>query len=326
MSVQILQGDVRTVLAGLPDDHFDCVVTSPPYYGLRDYGCAGQIGLEPTLDAYLDEMVGVCRGLRRVLKPSGTFWLNIGDSYASSSGNKTLSPQTAYKTGRAGGGAYAPAKKTLEVAAVSAGFKDYGSLKPKDLCLVPNRLALLLQADGWYVRSEIIWHKLNPMPESVTDRPTSSHEKIWLLTKSAAYFYDAAAVAEMTKYPIAADRQVSGSYQEASGRNDSGEHRSSGFVSAETRNLRNVWSIASQPFPGSHFATMPPEIAERCIKAGCPIGGRVLDPFFGAGTTGLVADRLGRDCTGIELNPAYAEMARRRIEDDSPLFAKVAAE
>lgn len=350
MSVRIIIGDVREQLPLLAADSFDCIVTSPPYFGLRDYGVAGQIGLEPSLSEYLDEMVAVCRELRRVLKPDGTFWLNIGDSYA----NDT-------KWGGATGG------KVTKANHGSTGIgrkKVTTGLKAKDLCMVPSRLAIRLQEDGWYVRSEIIWHKPNPMPESVTDRPTSAHEKIFLLTKSGRYYFDGSAIAEqscslgrpqrekaealakaggLTDEHLAAIRAVgvtdAGKAQKTQsgfGKNApavvalaakaksvlGGYYRE--FLIAPTVNARNVWTMPTRPFADAHFATFPPELAERCIMAGCPIGGHILDPFGGAGTTGLVADRLQRDATLIELNPEYAAMARARIHGDAPLFAEAA--
>jgi len=323
MTVTIIQGDVRDVLPALPADSVDCIVTSPPYWGLRDYGCAGQIGLEPTLDAYLETMVDICRELRRVLKPSGTFWLNIGDSYAGSWGAQ----------GRAGQMAGRSVVSARQIAAHPRGQTGTGStkripgLKPKDLCLAPARLALALQADGWWVRSEIIWAKPNPMPESVTDRPTSAHEKIYLLTKSATYFYDAEAVKEasVSDHPSGNGfkRDARLSYADANGARGNDDQW---IDVGGRRNLRNVWSINSKPFADAHFATFPPALAERCIKAGCPSGGNILDPFGGAGTTGLVADRLGRDCTLIELNQSYVDLSRTRIMDDAPLLTEIAAE
>jgi len=313
MTVTIIQGDVREKLAELPPDYFDCIVTSPPYWGLRDYGVSGQIGLEPTLDAYIETMVGVCRELWRVLKPSGTFWLNIGDSYCS--------------TDKWGGGGGNTGKQTVTADgivpswAVRAKKEKQRGLKPKDLCMVPARLALALQADGWWLRSEIIWAKPNPMPESVTDRPTCAHEKIFLFTKSERYFFNAEAVREESVKGAAGSRFDTGKTAihqlGRSSANDRGDR--------DGRNIRNVWSMASQPFKEAHFATFPPELVERCIKAGCQNGGHVLDPFGGAGTTGLVADRLGRDCTLIELNQNYVELARSRIANDAPLFAAAEA-
>ena len=277
MTVTVLEGDSRTVLATLPEASVQCCVTSPPYFGLRDYGHNGQIGLEATTDDYVAEMVALFREVRRVLKDDGTLWLNLGDSYAGSGKgpSQSLSAEARDMT------------HTMHTAFVPDG------LKPKDLIGIPWRVAFALQADGWYLRSDIIWHKPNPMPESVTDRPTKAHEYVFLLTKSARYYYDAAAIAE----PSIDD----------------------------TRNARTVWSITTQPYKGAHFATMPPELARRCIFAGSKTGDTVLDPFGGAGTTGLVADRLGRDAMLIELNPTYAEMARQRITDDAPLFVEVTA-
>jgi DNA modification methylase len=319
VSVRILHGDVRERLAELPDGSFDCIVTSPPYWGLRDYGVAGQIGLEPTLTEYLDTMVSVCRELRRVLKPSGTFWLNIGDCY------RTAPPGN--KPGTMKGCSGLPnSSENLERRRQEYGRKDFGELKNKDLAMVPNRLAIRLQEDGWYVRSEIIWHKPNPMPESVTDRPTSSHEKIWLLTKSERYAYDADAIRETSITRDPRRPYTSEGAKAMDGRDEwrSGEKRDGGDFTL--RNARNVWTIATQPYSGAHFATFPPELAERCIKAGCPIGGHVLDPFGGAGTTGMVADRLGRGATLIELNPAYVSIIKNRLAEDAGMFAQVAAE
>ena len=336
LDVTILQGDCLDHLALLPSDSFDCIVTSPPYWGLRDYGVERQIGLEPTLSAYLNQMTAVCRELRRVLKPGGTFWLNIGDSYCSTDkwgGGK--SGNTGKHTRTENGDVPSWAVRTKKEPQVG--------LKPKDLCMVPNRLAIRLQDDGWYVRSEIIWHKPNPMPESVTDRPTSAHEKLWLLTKSTKYFYDHEAIKEPVVKGYAGSSFSTGKTAEhqlgrastkprrgekqqaiADNSNASTARRLGGFNARwdaaeangavmETRNARNVWTIAPHPFKGAHFATFPPELVERCIKAGCPPGGSVLDPFGGAGTTGLVAERLGRRATLIELNPEYVALATARI-------------
>jgi DNA modification methylase len=299
MTVSILRGDVRDVLPTLPTDHFDCVVTSPPYWGLRDYGVDGQIGLEPTMQGYLDTMVGVCREVRRVLKPEGTFWLNIGDSYASS------------PTGSMGTKMTIEGGEANQAAGLNRQNKIGNGLKPKDLCMIPNRLAILLQDDGWYVRSEIIWHKPNPMPESVRDRPTSAHEKVWLLTKSPKYYYDADAIKEDGVIP-AGTKGAKGSaerFNTAGVNSRPPEYK----IYDGKRNVRNVWSITTKPFKGSHFATMPPELAERCIKAGCPKDGLVLDPFGGAGTTGVVANHLQRNATLIELNKDYIDLANDRI-------------
>lgn len=472
--VQILVGDVRTRLRELPTAYFDCVMTSPPYWGLRDYGILGQIGLEASLGEHLDVMVDVFREVRRVLKQQGTLWLNYGDCYAAAPNGKSAA---AYKAdgsddrtfrdkpfstvgaiydpsgGRSGGGVRGANKGNTggtnagRIVAVSprgeftSGDRQSrveqgmriaagGMLKPKDLCMIPNRLAIALQDDGWYVRSEIIWNKPSAMPESIYDRPTSSHEKVWLLTKDEEYFYnheairepvtggahsrnrgkethgrhtlgDALPVAERRKVPAGWD--VEPGHHGASNRNGrnsrygktakhgSGIKNNDTFSEAvseivsDTRNSRNVWTIAAAAFDAefclecrsyfngkakrklrveeiktekgterrryctcgrydrwlSHFATFPPALAERCIKAGVPptvchfcgeaktpetcggicMGqerdrGRVLDLFGGAGTVGVVAKRLGLDCTLIELNPDYAAMAECRIAEE----------
>ena len=312
MSVRILVGDCRERLAELPDESVHCCVTSPPYYGLRDYGVDGQLGLEESPDAYVAGLVEVFREVRRVLRDDGTLWLNLGDSYAGGGGFSPDSPSN-----RAG------SKQTTQKGAKPGGIKPQGVVKPKDLIGIPWRVALALQADGWYLRSDIIWHKPNPMPESVRDRPTSAHEHLFLLAKSGRYYYDADAIAEES---INAGLVVS---YNGTQKNDGHENRT--YPGAKprdievppTRNRRNVWTIATKPFSEAHFAVYPPDLIEPCIKAGCPEGGTVLDPFGGAGTTGLVADRLGRDAILIELNPEYAAMAERRIYADAPMFADV---
>lgn len=345
MTVQILHGDCRVVLPTLPDASVQCCVTSPPYYGLRNYGVAGQIGLESTPHEYVAEMVAVFREVRRVLRDDGCLWLNVGDSYAGG-GAKTLGRNDAGRDIGGGGnkeGSGNPGRQGMT-------RLDYGA-KPKDLLGIPWLLAFALRADGWYLRSDIIWHKPNPMPESVRDRPTSAHEHVFLLTKRGAYFYDADAIrqpladasysrlAQDIEGQIGSARANGGAKTNGTmkavkfgGNKGQGEHgsaarRASGNdwePKTETANARNVWTIATQPYTGAHFATMPPELAERCIKAGTKPGDTVLDPFGGAGTTGLVADRLGRNATLIELNPTYRTLASDRITADAPLFAGVA--
>ena len=444
MAVTILVGDALERLTEMPDESVHCVVTSPPYWGLRDYGVVAAIGLEPTFDEHVEALTGVFREVRRVLRRDGTLWLNYGDAYAGG--------------GRGGNPADSPHRKqaTKSGGLVSPSPLPNG-LKPKDLLMMPARVALALQqpflecrscghvahsaqwgrfpngrricpgcekskgwnieTPGWWLRSEIIWHKPNPMPESVRDRPSCAHEKLFLLTRSRRYFYDAAAVRTPLTEPNRdrkarareahksmptterngirprADKQRGHSRRHA-GFDDRWDAMSREEQQAGGANLRNVWTIATHPFSGAHFATFPPKLVEPCIKAGTsekgcctecgapwqrktvtqyvkspghaegsvcgrkdgsspsrwdgkprvaaqvetvgwsptcdctelePVPCTVLDPFAGAGTTGLVADRLGRDAVLIEVNPEYAEIARRRIEDDAPLFTEVTA-
>jgi DNA modification methylase len=306
--ITFIQGDCRTELAKLADESINCCVTSPPYFGLRDYGVDGQIGLEATPVAFVAELVAVFREVRRVLRDDGTCWLNLGDSYASA----WPAPNTRRNIiGQPmSGGKRGPQRQS----------RLHGSLKEKDLMGIPWRVAFALQDDGWYLRQDIIWSKPNPMPEPVTDRCAKAHEYVFLLSKSPRYHYDAAAIAEPSAQP---DRERADAFGGKSWKERQQHSVGSVFTGSETRNARSVWNIATQPFSEAHFATFPPELAERCIKAGCPEGGTVLDPFGGAGTTGLVADRLQRNAVLIELNPAYAAMAKRRIEKDAGLFAEV---
>jgi len=310
---QIICGDALKELSKLPDESVNCCVTSPPYWGLRDYGVPGQLGLERTLEEYVAKMVEVFREVRRVLRKDGTLWLNLADSYSGShSDSSSIKNKDSISAKMGQGKSYVTKAKGI-----------VPGLKPKDLCGIPWRVAFALQADGWWLRQDIIWHKPNPMPESVTDRCTKAHEYIFLLTKSAMYWYDAGMVQE----PFADERMGNpGKYRAGlkdcvtpmgvHGKGVTGEGwNANGNKSG--RNLRSVWTITTKPMPKvfgqEHFATFPPEIPEMCIKAGCPKGGTVLDPFFGAGTTGLVAMRLGREFIGIELNSKYCEMAQGRI-------------
>jgi DNA modification methylase len=442
MSCRILVGDALDALKTLPADSVQCIVTSPPYWGLRDYGVAGQLGLESTPDEYVARMVEVFHEARRVLHPAGVLWLNLGDSYNTYSANR-------------GRGAALNKNNHFALPSIASGAGlSTDSLKPKDMIGIPWRVAFALQADGWWLRSDVVWSKPNPMPESVTDRPTKAHEYLFLLTKSARYYYDAQSIAEPAT--CADPRLVDGFVPKS----DNGKHAGDPQARAQrwpgigpqhaterdrgekyepmethpTRNARSVWTIATSPYPEAHFATFPPELPRRCILAGsrgpgkrcdcaeliatplasgpvddptsttgragmnrprregegsrdisrreqrgyaqqmkdsphrrrmeteagkafahyirtdlsggrplppdlldswlergwlvepppcsCPVmpGDTVLDPFCGAGTTGLVARRLGRSCIGIELNPKYATLAKNRIEDDCPLF------
>jgi len=303
----ILIGDNRETLKTLDAGIAQTCVTSPPYWGLRDYGHEDQIGLESTPDEYVAELVAVFREVRRVLADDGTLWLNLGDSYASS-GTERMAGRNDSGRVRDGGGSGSGAADGSDRKMISVN----SGLKPKDLVSIPWRVAFALQADGWYLRSDIIWHKPNPMPESVTDRPTSAHEHVFLFAKSERYYYDAAAIAEPAKYHVSTDAPPSGDYSTGSGRNDGGSHRSGGFVTGDTRNARNVWTINSKPYSGAHFATMPPALAKRCILAGSRVGDTVLDPFLGSGTTGQCAEALGRGWVGCELQEDYADLIKER--------------
>lgn len=311
MSMQIIIGDCRNMLRTLPDESVHCVVTSPPYWGLRDYGVNGQIGLETNIKDYVSSIVDVFREVRRVLRKDGTIWLNLGDSYATAGGY---------------GGDQAPSnvngkQRTNKGARLFGRHKLKPGFKEKDLCGIPWRVAFALQDDGWWLRQDIIWSKPNPMPESVTDRCTKAHEYLFLLSKSERYYFDAAAIAE----PAIRCGAAPGGGHRYNPDKINDQHNRAGLSKIEavghTRNKRSVWEVATQAYSEAHFATFPAALIEPCIKAGCPTGGTVLDPFAGAGTTGLVADRLQRNAILIELNPDYIEIARNRIQGDAPLFA-----
>lgn len=331
MNVRIIVGDSREKLRELESESVHCVVTSPPYWGLRDYGVDGQIGLEATLEDWLEQMVGLMEECKRVLRPDGTAWVNIGDGYcaAPNSGHGWEKSGLTKPNGR---------ERKIQIAqqASMSAHRDFGPLKPKDMIGAPWRLAFALRAAGWWLRQDIIWHKPNPMPESIGDRCTKSHEYIFLLSKSERYYYDADAVAEAASPNTHARVKMPDGWDTGAGAHGNfhreGRERAKGSFHASTtalvdkRNKRSVWTVATQPFKESHFATFPPALIEPCILAGCPQGGTVLDPFGGAGTTGLVADRLQRSAILVEINPEYAAMARRRIDGDAPLFSGAAAE
>jgi DNA modification methylase len=284
-SFTVVKGDVRTLLADMDDKSVRCCVTSPPYWGLRDYGTDGQLGLEPTPDAYVQNMVEVFRDVRRVLTADGTLWLNLGDSYA------------ANRSYRVPGGEW------TDVGNSKSSTVPVG-LKPKDLVGIPWRVAFALQADGWYLRSDIIWHKRNPMPERVTDRPTKAHEYLFLLTKSAKYYYDHEAMKEPALHPAnkyKSSRKTPAQESAHFGNAPTNLGRC-GTADNGMRNRRTVWSINTRPFKGAHFAVMPEALVEPCILAGSAEGDLVLDPFAGSGTVGVVALRHGRDFMGFDLN------------------------
>ncbi len=333
---QILSGNCLDILKTLPDQSVNMCVTSPPYWGLRDYGVDGQIGLEPALDDYLETMVEVFREVKRVLREDGTLWLNLGDAYWVGSGTIKRDRKHLKELGeRLGcGGGNKHSERPGDV--VERADCD---LKPKDLIGIPWRVAFALQADGWYLRSDIIWHKPNPMPESVTDRPTKAHEYIFLFSKSQKYYYDQEAILEPVSPNTHARVSQNVAAQVGSARANGvkrignmkavirtpktlaapdGVKNNESFALATCllvlkRNKRTVWEVATQPFKGAHFATFPEKLIIPCIKAGSPEGGIVLDPFGGSGTTARAARKLGRQFILIELNPEYVGMAEESL-------------
>lgn len=296
----ILCGDALEELKKMDSGIVQTCITSPPYWNLRDYGVDGQIGLEPTPEEYIVNLVEVFRAVRRVLRDDGTLWLVLGDCYAA--------------TGKSGGGTQG--KRWEEYGADTCGPRGGKwspappSLKPKDLCMIPARVALALQTDGWWLRSDIIWAKPNSMPESVTDRPTSAHEHIFLLAKGQRYFYDADAIREphQTNDDLRGDGS-SYSWKPTLARANHFTHPNAG------RNKRNVWTVATKPYPEAHFAVYPPALIEPCVLAGSAEGDTILDLFMGSGTTGEVALKHRRKFIGIELNPEYVKLAEKRLRE-----------
>ena len=299
--MNIMVGDCREVLDALTEHSVQCVVTSPPYWGQRDYGTAQKgIGLEADVTEWVDSIVQVFQKVRRVLRDDGTVWLNLGDKYAGSGG---------------AGGDYNPGGLKDGVTGGPVASTRQSGLKQKDLMGLPWRVAFALQADGWYLRRDIIWHKPNPMPESATDRPSTAHEYIFLLTKQPHYFYDSDAIRE-PQITVPNPKDVNRSDYRPG--DNQGFHGNGMFTKHREyhplgRTKRSVWTIPTQAFSGAHFATYPEKLVEPCIKAGTKEGDTVLDPFSGAGTTGLVALKLDRNYIGIELNPEYAAMSHKRI-------------
>jgi DNA modification methylase len=311
---KILQGDCRQTLKSLPDESVNCCVTSPPYFGLRDYGCEDQIGLEQTPDTFVEQLVTVFREVKRVLRDDGTLWLNLGDSYASNpaSGGSQSSKMT--------GGEH---KRTP-----TSPYRRPEGLKHKDLIGIPWRVAFALQADGWYLRQDIIWHKPNPMPESVQDRCTKAHEYIFLLSKSARYHYDHTAIMEPAQYGEQHAKKTTswGTNRKHPNKANTAEyafkgdnHTSSKMADGSFgRNRRSVWTVTTKPYSGAHFATFPPDLIEPCILAGSPRGGFVLDPFGGSGTTAQVAMENNRSAILCELNPEYVGLINERLHGITP--------
>lgn len=311
-SVTLLQGSAHEVLAGMPAGSVDCIVTSPPYYGLRDYGTPGQYGLEETPAAYVEQMRLVFAEARRVLAQDGTLWVNLGDSYSGSWGNQS---RTASSPGKI------PGNDGRFPARTRTGSIGPGMPPAKNLMGIPWRVAFALQDDGWILRNEIVWHKPNAMPESVRDRLSTRHETLFLLSKSERYHFDLDAVREPLSRPEAVrEGIVFGGAKGAAGKLGGSGRRSGGNVSVygatgETkgRNPGDVWSISTRPYPQAHFAVFPIDLPLRCIKAGCKPGGTVLDPFSGSGTTGEAARQLSRKYVGIDLNPTYHDLAKQRF-------------
>lgn len=317
---QVLVGDALKTLRKMPSESVHCIVTSPPYWNLRDYGVAGQLGLEATPQKYVRALVRIMREVRRVLRSDGTCWVNLGDSYMGGMtggvGESTITSKRNHD-----------AVKAARIAIAGTGgprHRKAPGLKEKDLCGIPWRVALAMQADGWWLRSDVIWHKPSPLPESVRDRPSRAHEYVFLFSKTAHYEYDGDAIrrplAEKTLTTFGTTRKTKGT--DALGKvaahnlsrdiperkprlDENGDHAGG--------NARTVWTIAQTPFPDAHFATFPSKLVEPCVLAGCPRGGIVLDPFAGSGTTLAVALELGRQAIGIELNPDYATMIERRL-------------
>jgi len=328
-------GDCRAVMAEMPAESVHCVVTSPPYWGLRDYGEPGQLGLEATPEAYVANMVDVFREVRRVLRDDGTVWLNLGDSYSRDPAKGGSGPNGKHDLIPDYGDARRIMSEAKGSSAARVGRGDRApvrvgaGLAQKQLVGIPWRVAFALQADGWYLRSDIIWSKPNPMPESVTDRPTKAHEYVFLLTKAARYYFDADAVREppqqpsrggvigqarytsMSAHPKSLVEVCPGGTGRRKGSSQRPEYRES-LSQPTSRNIRTVWTIATQPYPGAHFATFPEKLVEPCVKAGCPPDGVVLDPFAGSGTVGRVANRLGRRAVLIDLSADYIDQAMLR--------------
>jgi len=312
MTIKILQGSCLDKLKELPKKSINTCITSPPYWGLRDYGEGEQLGLEDTPEKFVENLVKVFREVKRVLRDDGTVWLNLGDSYSSGGRNSQTTPTLRKKGQDEASGK----QKYLNNFAVRP--PAIKGIKPKDLIGIPWRVAFALQQDGWYLRQDIIWHKPNPMPESVKDRCTKAHEYIFLLSKNPKYYFNNEAIKEDAKFPDSPNtpksiKAVDGVYSKNLQK----------IGANPKRNKRSVWTITTKPFKGAHFATFPMDLIEPCVLAGCPEGGTVLDPFGGSGTTGIVASNHNRKAILIELSSEYIEIAKQRIEDQGGLFANL---
>ena len=331
--MKVIYADAAVGCRTIPDESVDCVVTSPPYYGLRDYGVEGQIGLEKSPRDYIDRLVNVFREIRRILKPEGTVWVVIGDSYAGSGKGAAMYPENAAKYKQGTNQGMVGAIKTAELP------KTLGGIKPKDLIGIPWAFAFAMRDDGWYLRQDIVWAKPNPMPESVRDRCTRSHEYIFMFSKSRKYYFDGESIseptAESTNKRLAQNIDVQTGSARVPGKTngpmkavapryggnkytatpDKFFRTKSGhaYDYRPRRNKRDVWTVTTRGYKGAHFATFPPDLIRPCILAGCPDGGTVLDPFCGSGTTLQVAKENGRDGIGIELNREYGELIECRV-------------
>lgn len=358
--IEIIHGDCLAALELLPSESVHCIVTSPPYWGLRDYGVHGQIGLEQSLGEHIDRLVEVFGEARRVLRKDGTLWLNYGDAYASApNGRSAADTKTLGNDDRTFrdkpistvGPVHPPSAGNpfpLGVSRRGGGNGRDATLKAKDRMMLPARVAIALQESGWWLRDEIVWHKPNPMPSSVKDRTTPAHEMIYLLAKSPRYFFDQEAILEpcspntharlsqnlmaqegsrranggaRADRPMKAVMRRGKTVAEGQGIKNNADFAAATCMPVTMRNPRSVWTVPPKGFKEAHFATFPPDLIRPCILAGCPEGGVVLDPFFGAGTTGLVARELGRRCIGIELSAAYIEIAKKRLGLSYGVFA-----
>ena len=303
--IKILQGNCLDKLKELPDQSINTCITSPPYWGLRDYGEYKQLGMEDTPEEFVENLVQVFREVKRVLRDDGKVWLNLGDSYCGT-GNKGNYTDPKHKEGRNG--------QKIALNNKIEGFKS------KDLVGIPWRVAFALQQDGWYLRQDIIWHKPNPMPESVKDRCTKAHEYIFLLSKSPKYYFDNEVIKEDSAESSKNRLKQNIANQKGSDRVPGKNNGNMKAVGGDKRNKRSVWTVTTKPFKGAHFATFPMDLIDPCVLAGCPENGTVLDPFGGSGTTGIVASNHNRKAVLIELNTEYIEIAKQRIQDQGGLF------
>jgi len=352
---EIFHGNCLDVLKTMPDNSVDCCVTSPPYFGLRDYGTDEQIGLEETPELFVSKLVEVFTEVKRVLKPEGTLWLNLGDSYnGSGKGGYTEEAKANFKNTGFGHPSHEASKirkqTTNKGANIDRPTKIVG-LKPKDLIGIPWMVAFALRSSGWYLRQDIIWHKPNPMPESVTDRCTKSHEYIFLLSKSAKYYYDYEAIKteisdttikrlmQDTRWQEGSDRvpgKTNGKMKAVGTLRKGYEHRGTGdkklgshsgnyaadgsIIGGGMANKKSVWTVTTKPFSEAHFATFPQDLIVDCIKAGCPENGIILDPSMAAASTALVARKLNRNFLGVELNQEYIKIANKRLNSKLGMF------